>query len=162
LLQHPIVRPRTREVPGGPGVEAGSTVSLVMQTPRWRKDLPSRLGASAARSTGDRAERSRSRLARQRSRGTALAGRGWRAKLPDPCEKPDTSRDVCDRRTCSAASAAEHLAGIVARFSSIGDLRKAAPVRIAGVHVGQVGKIQLADYVARRELPARRSCLAPT
>jgi hypothetical protein len=67
---------RTREVPGGPGVEAGSTVSLVMQTPRWRKDLPSGLGASAARSTGDRAERSRSRLARQRSRGTALAGHG--------------------------------------------------------------------------------------
>lgn len=41
---------------------------------------------------------------------------------------------------------------IVARFSSIGDLRKAAPVRIAGVNVGQVGKIQLADYVARVEL----------
>ena len=41
---------------------------------------------------------------------------------------------------------------IVARFSSIGDLRKAAPVRIAGVNVGQVGKIQLADYVARIEL----------
>jgi phospholipid/cholesterol/gamma-HCH transport system substrate-binding protein len=41
---------------------------------------------------------------------------------------------------------------LVARFSSIGDLRKAAPVRIAGVNVGQVGKIQLADYVARIEL----------
>lgn len=41
---------------------------------------------------------------------------------------------------------------IVARFSSIGDLRNAAPVRIAGVNVGQVGKIQLADYVARIEL----------
>ena len=41
---------------------------------------------------------------------------------------------------------------IVARFSSIGDLRKAAPVRIAGVNVGQVGKVQLADYVARIEL----------
>ena len=41
---------------------------------------------------------------------------------------------------------------IVARFSSIGDLRKAAPVRIAGVNVGQVGNIQLADYVARIEL----------
>jgi phospholipid/cholesterol/gamma-HCH transport system substrate-binding protein len=41
---------------------------------------------------------------------------------------------------------------IAARFSSIGDLRKAAPVRIAGVHVGQVGKIQLADYVASIEL----------
>lgn len=41
---------------------------------------------------------------------------------------------------------------IVARFSSIGDLRKAAPVRIAGVNVGQVGEIQLADYVARIEL----------
>jgi phospholipid/cholesterol/gamma-HCH transport system substrate-binding protein len=33
-----------------------------------------------------------------------------------------------------------------------GDLRKAAPVRIAGVNVGQVGKIQLADYLARIEL----------
>jgi len=41
---------------------------------------------------------------------------------------------------------------IVARFSSIGDLREAAPVRIAGVNVGQVGKIQLADYVARIEI----------
>jgi phospholipid/cholesterol/gamma-HCH transport system substrate-binding protein len=41
---------------------------------------------------------------------------------------------------------------IVAQFSSIGDLRKAAPVRIAGVNVGQVGKIQLVDYVARIEL----------
>ena len=41
---------------------------------------------------------------------------------------------------------------IVARFSSIGDLRKSAPVRIAGVNVGQVGKIELVDYVARIEL----------
>lgn len=41
---------------------------------------------------------------------------------------------------------------LVARFSSIGDLRAAAPVRIAGVNVGQVGKIQLVDYVARIEL----------
>jgi phospholipid/cholesterol/gamma-HCH transport system substrate-binding protein len=41
---------------------------------------------------------------------------------------------------------------IVARFSSIGDLRKAAPVRIAGVNVGQVGKIELVEYVARIEL----------
>ncbi|HET7506322.1 MAG TPA: outer membrane lipid asymmetry maintenance protein MlaD [Kofleriaceae bacterium] len=41
---------------------------------------------------------------------------------------------------------------LVARFSSIGDLRKAAPVRIAGVSVGKVGKIELADYVARIEL----------
>jgi phospholipid/cholesterol/gamma-HCH transport system substrate-binding protein len=41
---------------------------------------------------------------------------------------------------------------IVARFASIGDLRSAAPVRIAGVNVGQVGKIRLADYVARIEL----------
>lgn len=41
---------------------------------------------------------------------------------------------------------------LVARFSSIGDLRKAAPIRIAGVNVGQVGAIQLADYVAHIEL----------
>lgn len=41
---------------------------------------------------------------------------------------------------------------VVARFSSIGDLRKAAPVRIAGVNVGQVGAIELADYIARIEL----------
>lgn len=41
---------------------------------------------------------------------------------------------------------------LVARFSSIGDLRKSAPVRIAGVNVGQVGAIQLTDYVARIEL----------
>ena len=45
-----------------------------------------------------------------------------------------------------------HRTTLVARFSSIGDLRKAAPVRIAGVNVGQVGKIQLADYAARIEL----------
>jgi phospholipid/cholesterol/gamma-HCH transport system substrate-binding protein len=41
---------------------------------------------------------------------------------------------------------------IVARFSSIGDLRKTASIRIAGVHVGEVGKIELVDYVARIEL----------
>jgi phospholipid/cholesterol/gamma-HCH transport system substrate-binding protein len=41
---------------------------------------------------------------------------------------------------------------IVARFSSIGDLRKAAPIRIAGVNVGQVGAVELSDYVARIEL----------
>ena len=45
-----------------------------------------------------------------------------------------------------------HRTTLVARFSSIGDLRKAAPVRIAGVNVGQVGTIQLADYVAQIEL----------
>lgn len=39
-----------------------------------------------------------------------------------------------------------------ARFSSIGDLRTAAPVRIAGVNVGQVGEIELVDYTARIEL----------
>ena len=44
---------------------------------------------------------------------------------------------------------------IVARFSSIGDLRKSAPVRIAGVNVGQVGKIELADYVAQHRAPDR-------
>src|SRR5689334_15566302 len=41
---------------------------------------------------------------------------------------------------------------LAARFSSIGDLRKAAPIRIAGVNVGQVGTIQLVDYVAHIEL----------
>jgi phospholipid/cholesterol/gamma-HCH transport system substrate-binding protein len=41
---------------------------------------------------------------------------------------------------------------LVARFSSIGDLRKSAPVRIAGVNVGQVGAIRLVDYVAQIEL----------
>ncbi|MGE0400437.1 MAG: outer membrane lipid asymmetry maintenance protein MlaD [Kofleriaceae bacterium] len=41
---------------------------------------------------------------------------------------------------------------IVARFSSIGDLRNGAPVRIAGVNVGEVAKIQLAEYTARVEL----------
>lgn len=45
-----------------------------------------------------------------------------------------------------------HRTTVVARFSSIGDLRNAAPIRIAGVNVGQVGKIQLTDYVARIEL----------
>jgi phospholipid/cholesterol/gamma-HCH transport system substrate-binding protein len=41
---------------------------------------------------------------------------------------------------------------IVARFSSIGDLRRAAPVRIAGVNVGRVDEIRLADYTALVEL----------
>jgi phospholipid/cholesterol/gamma-HCH transport system substrate-binding protein len=45
-----------------------------------------------------------------------------------------------------------HETTVVARFSSIGDLRRAAPVRIAGVNIGRVGKIQLVDYTARVEL----------
>jgi phospholipid/cholesterol/gamma-HCH transport system substrate-binding protein len=47
---------------------------------------------------------------------------------------------------------APHRTTISARFASIGDLREAAPVRIAGVNVGQVGKIELAGYVAHVEL----------
>lgn len=47
---------------------------------------------------------------------------------------------------------APHRATIAARFASIGDLREAAPVRIAGVNVGEVGKIELVGYVARIEL----------
>lgn len=45
-----------------------------------------------------------------------------------------------------------HQTSIIARFASIGDLRESAPIRIAGVNVGQVGKIQLVDYVAHVEL----------
>lgn len=37
---------------------------------------------------------------------------------------------------------------VVARFASIGDLRAGAAVRIAGVDVGRVEKVELADYVA--------------
>jgi phospholipid/cholesterol/gamma-HCH transport system substrate-binding protein len=45
-----------------------------------------------------------------------------------------------------------HETTIVARFSSIGDLRKAAPVRIAGVNVGRVSAIRLVEYTAHVEI----------
>lgn len=50
---------------------------------------------------------------------------------------------------------------IAARFASIGDLREAAPVRIAGVNVGEVGKIELVDYVARVQLLIDRNVAVP-
>lgn len=57
---------------------------------------------------------------------------------------------------------AGHRMTLVARFSSVGDLRKAAPVRIAGVNVGEVGKIQLVDYVARVELAIDEGVTIPS
>lgn len=41
---------------------------------------------------------------------------------------------------------------VVARFATIGDLREGAPIRIAGVSVGKVSEIRLADYLAHVEL----------
>lgn len=57
---------------------------------------------------------------------------------------------------------AGHRTTIVARFASIGDLRTAAPVRIAGVNVGEVDKIELVDYVARIELSLDASVQIPS
>lgn len=56
---------------------------------------------------------------------------------------------------------APHRTTITARFASIGDLRESAPVRIAGVNVGQVGKIELVGYVARIQLSIDASVAVP-
>jgi phospholipid/cholesterol/gamma-HCH transport system substrate-binding protein len=49
-----------------------------------------------------------------------------------------------------------------ARFASVGDLKVGDPVKLAGVTVGQVTKITLADFVARAEFSVNDSLKLPT
>ncbi len=48
-----------------------------------------------------------------------------------------------------------------ARFASVGDLKQGAPIRLAGVKVGQVTDVRLKDYVAEAELSVGRSLVLP-
>jgi phospholipid/cholesterol/gamma-HCH transport system substrate-binding protein len=48
-----------------------------------------------------------------------------------------------------------------ARFASVGDLKQGAPIRIAGVKVGQVVGVSLKDYTAEAELSIGRSVVLP-
>jgi len=48
-----------------------------------------------------------------------------------------------------------------ARFASVGDLKQGAPIRVAGVKVGQVTGIRLKDYSAETELSIGRSLVLP-
>jgi phospholipid/cholesterol/gamma-HCH transport system substrate-binding protein len=41
---------------------------------------------------------------------------------------------------------------ITARFSSVGELKRGDPVKLAGVNVGEVGRISLKDFAAETEL----------
>jgi phospholipid/cholesterol/gamma-HCH transport system substrate-binding protein len=49
-----------------------------------------------------------------------------------------------------------------ARFSNVGDLKVRAPVKIAGVTIGQVRSIRLADYYGEIELTVDRKVAMPT
>lgn len=53
-----------------------------------------------------------------------------------------------------------HGDGVKARFASAGGLKEGAPVRLAGVEVGQVKAVHLAGYVAESSSPSavRSSC----
>jgi len=44
---------------------------------------------------------------------------------------------------------------LLARFSNVGDLKLRAPVKVAGVTIGSVEAIRLADYFAEVELAVR-------
>ena len=48
-----------------------------------------------------------------------------------------------------------------ARFASVGDLKPGAPIRLAGVKVGQVTGVQLKEYLAETELAVERSVVLP-
>ena len=49
-----------------------------------------------------------------------------------------------------------------ARFSNVGDLKPRAPVKVAGVTIGSVETIRLADYYAEVELAVDRAVSLPT
>ena len=51
---------------------------------------------------------------------------------------------------------------VSARFASIGDLKVDGPVKIAGVKVGRVESIRLADYAAEVELSVQRDVPLPS
>lgn len=48
-----------------------------------------------------------------------------------------------------------------ARFESVGDLKPGAPIRLAGVKVGQVASVELKDYLAETHLAIGRSLQLP-
>jgi phospholipid/cholesterol/gamma-HCH transport system substrate-binding protein len=50
---------------------------------------------------------------------------------------------------------------VLARFSNVGDLKLRAPVKIAGVTVGRVEAVRLADYFAEVELSVDRKVQLP-
>src|SRR4029079_15180133 len=50
---------------------------------------------------------------------------------------------------------------VLARFSNVGDLKLRAPVKIAGVTVGRVESVRLADYFAEVELSVDRKVQLP-
>ena len=54
-----------------------------------------------------------------------------------------------------------HTYAISARFSNIGDLKVRAPIKLAGVTVGQVRRIRLANYYAEVEMAVDRALVLP-
>lgn len=50
---------------------------------------------------------------------------------------------------------------VKARFSSVGDLKVGAPIRIAGVKVGQVERVALKDYLAEADLAVGKELVLP-
>ncbi len=54
-----------------------------------------------------------------------------------------------------------HTYGVSARFSNIGDLKQRAPVKMAGVTVGEVRSIHLADYYASVTMTVDRTLALP-
>lgn len=50
---------------------------------------------------------------------------------------------------------------LTGRFSNVGDLKMGAPVKLAGVTVGKVASIKLADYLGEAELAIDRKVVLP-
>jgi phospholipid/cholesterol/gamma-HCH transport system substrate-binding protein len=48
-----------------------------------------------------------------------------------------------------------------ARFESVGDLKPGAPIRLAGVKIGQVASVELKDYLAETRLAVDRAVQLP-
>lgn len=51
---------------------------------------------------------------------------------------------------------------VTARFASVGDLKVGDPVKMAGVGVGEVTRLALADFVAEVELSVERTVVIPS
>jgi phospholipid/cholesterol/gamma-HCH transport system substrate-binding protein len=54
-----------------------------------------------------------------------------------------------------------HTYNVSARFSNIGDLKVRAPIKLAGVTVGQVRKIRLSNYYAEVEMAVDQTLALP-
>jgi phospholipid/cholesterol/gamma-HCH transport system substrate-binding protein len=54
-----------------------------------------------------------------------------------------------------------HTYEVSARFSNIGDLKVRAPIKLAGVNVGQVRKVRLANYYAEVEMAIDQALVLP-